>query len=106
MLYDISKAIGVAMVELGKAKIDEPTTFTKEDLDKYFDGVREPFFCFDTRTRLILRCDSRTTLEATLAAAANDLVQLGGSQSKSPKTCSRASSLKWKLSLRTRERRS
>jgi len=37
-LYDVAKAIGQAMVELGKAKSAEPTTFTKEELDKYFGG--------------------------------------------------------------------
>lgn len=40
LLYDAAKAIGAAMVELGRAKNDEPTTFTKEELDKYFGGVR------------------------------------------------------------------
>jgi len=40
-LYNVGKAIGEALVELGIAQSPEPTTFTKEDLDKYF-GVR-PF---------------------------------------------------------------
>lgn len=35
-LYDIGKAIGEALVALGKAKSPGPTTFTKEELDKYF----------------------------------------------------------------------
>ena len=38
-LYDLSKAIGTAMVELGRAEIDEPTTFTQEEFEKYFPGV-------------------------------------------------------------------
>lgn len=33
--YDISKAIGEAMVERGLSKTDEPTTFTDEELVKY-----------------------------------------------------------------------
>ncbi|ESK83754.1 NAD-P-binding protein [Moniliophthora roreri MCA 2997] len=37
-LYDISKAIGDAMVELGLSDDAEPTTFTDEDINKYFNG--------------------------------------------------------------------
>lgn len=38
-LYEVGKAIGEAMVALGKSDNPEPTTFTKEEIDKYF-GVR------------------------------------------------------------------
>ncbi|KAF8884044.1 hypothetical protein BD779DRAFT_1742694 [Infundibulicybe gibba] len=34
-LYDIGKAIGQALVDLRRAESAEPTTFTKEDMDKY-----------------------------------------------------------------------
>lgn len=34
--YDISKAIGKALVKRGISESDEPTTFTKEELAKYF----------------------------------------------------------------------
>ena len=34
--YDISKAIGKAMVELGLSDTDEPETFTTEQLGRYF----------------------------------------------------------------------
>ncbi|KAF8896241.1 hypothetical protein BD779DRAFT_1608539 [Infundibulicybe gibba] len=37
-LYDIGKAIAQALFDLGKGKSTEPTTFTKEEVDKYFDG--------------------------------------------------------------------
>jgi nucleoside-diphosphate-sugar epimerase len=37
-LYDVAKAIGEAIVALGKADNPEPTTFTKEEIDKYFQG--------------------------------------------------------------------
>ncbi|KAJ7786956.1 NAD(P)-binding protein [Mycena olivaceomarginata] len=37
-LYDVGKAIGTALVALGKSQSDEPTTFTQADLDKYFGG--------------------------------------------------------------------
>lgn len=36
--YELSKAIGSAMVELGFSKSDEPTTFTTEELIKYFSS--------------------------------------------------------------------
>jgi len=38
VLYDISKEVGRAMVACGKSSSDEPTTFTKEEIDKYFNG--------------------------------------------------------------------
>lgn len=38
-LIDISKAIGEAMVALGKAKSPKPTAFTDDEIDKYFNGV-------------------------------------------------------------------
>jgi hypothetical protein len=34
--YDISKAIGQAMVKLGLSKSDEPTTFSHDEIIKYF----------------------------------------------------------------------
>ncbi|KAF7318825.1 hypothetical protein HMN09_00217800 [Mycena chlorophos] len=37
-LYQVGKAIGEAMVALGKTDNAEPTTFTKEELDKYMQG--------------------------------------------------------------------
>lgn len=37
--YDISKEIGRAMVELGLSKDAEPTTFSDEELVKYFGSV-------------------------------------------------------------------
>jgi len=37
-MYDVGKEVGRALVALGKSSSDEPTTFTKEDLDKYFGG--------------------------------------------------------------------
>ncbi|KAF8807005.1 NAD(P)-binding protein [Phlegmacium glaucopus] len=37
-LYDVGKAVGEALVAIGKADNPEPTTFTKEDIDRYFKG--------------------------------------------------------------------
>lgn len=39
MLYAVSRAIGEALVALGKASTDKVTTFSPEELDKYFGGV-------------------------------------------------------------------
>lgn len=38
-LYDVAKAIAEALVAIGRGKSSEPTTFTQEDLVKYFKGV-------------------------------------------------------------------
>jgi hypothetical protein len=43
-LYDVGKAIGEALFEIGKTDNPEPTTFTQEDLDKYFQVSNRPKF--------------------------------------------------------------
>ncbi|KAF5382083.1 hypothetical protein D9615_004318 [Tricholomella constricta] len=48
-LYEVGKAVGKALVEIGKAKSDEPTTFTKEEIDKYFGG--SPYLGSNSRCR-------------------------------------------------------
>ena len=35
-MYDAGKAVGEALVDLGITQSPEPTTFKKEELDKYF----------------------------------------------------------------------
>ncbi|KAL4268610.1 NAD(P)-dependent Metabolic Enzyme [Pleurotus pulmonarius] len=37
-LHDVGKAIAEVLVDLGIGKSREPTTFTKEEIDKYFQG--------------------------------------------------------------------
>jgi len=37
-LYDVSKELGRAMVAVGKSSSEEPTTFTKEEMNKYFQA--------------------------------------------------------------------
>lgn len=44
-LADIGRAIGQAMVDLGKAKSAEPTSFTSDEVQKYF-RVRFPCSTF------------------------------------------------------------
>ena len=45
-LYDVAKAIQEAMVELGLSKETEPSSFTREEVQKYF-GVGRRFFNVD-----------------------------------------------------------
>ncbi|KAI0644728.1 NAD-P-binding protein [Trametes meyenii] len=37
-LYDVARTIGAVFKDFGLSESDEPTTFTKEELDKYFYG--------------------------------------------------------------------
>ncbi|KXN91707.1 hypothetical protein AN958_12559 [Leucoagaricus sp. SymC.cos] len=37
-LYEVGKELGRVLVAAGKASSEEPTTFTKEEIDKYFNG--------------------------------------------------------------------
>ncbi|KAF9453420.1 NAD(P)-binding protein [Macrolepiota fuliginosa MF-IS2] len=37
-LYDVGREIGHVLVELGKSSVAEPTTFTQEEVNKYFAG--------------------------------------------------------------------
>ncbi len=39
ILLDVAKTIGAELKELGLAESDEPTTFTKEEVDRWFGGV-------------------------------------------------------------------
>lgn len=36
-LYQIGKAVSEALFEIGKGKSSEPTTFSKEEIEKYFN---------------------------------------------------------------------
>jgi len=48
-LYDVGKAIGEALVALGRSDSAEPTTFTQAELDKYFGG--SPYLGSNSRCR-------------------------------------------------------
>ncbi|KAF8885460.1 hypothetical protein BD779DRAFT_674409 [Infundibulicybe gibba] len=72
-LYDVGKAIGQALVDLGKAKSAEPTTFTKEEIDKYLRG------CY---------------LDSNSRCKANRSRSIGWNPVKTPATCSPASNPK------------
>ncbi|KAJ7174949.1 NAD-binding protein [Mycena crocata] len=48
-LYDVGKAIGEALVALGKSDSAEPTTFSQAELDKYFKGAT--YFGSNSRCR-------------------------------------------------------
>ncbi|THU82952.1 NAD-binding protein, partial [Dendrothele bispora CBS 962.96] len=63
-LYDIGKAIAESLVAGGKAKESEPTTFTKEEIDKYFAGsnyLGSNSRCRSTRGRALGWSPKRTT---------------------------------------------
>jgi hypothetical protein len=36
-LYEVSKTIGEGLVAMGKSSDAEPTTFSKDEIDKYFN---------------------------------------------------------------------
>lgn len=44
-MYEVAKAIGEALVEIGKSDNPEPLTFTKEEVNKYLN-VRSGFQIF------------------------------------------------------------
>ena len=44
-LYEVGKAIGEALVALGITDNPEPTTLTKEEVDKYFQVRNRPNIC-------------------------------------------------------------
>ncbi|KAH8117907.1 hypothetical protein DFH11DRAFT_1571372 [Phellopilus nigrolimitatus] len=63
-LFDVSKAVAEALVAVGKGKTATPTTFTQEELDKYFDG--SPYLgsnsrCVANRSRAIGWAPTRST---------------------------------------------
>lgn len=66
-LLDAAKVYTAALHELGKSKTPEPTTYTKEDIDKYLDGVRT-WFWFDTGAIGILTLDRVNILVRTRSA--------------------------------------
>ncbi|KAF8066913.1 hypothetical protein FPV67DRAFT_1215028 [Lyophyllum atratum] len=48
-LYDVGKAVSEALVAIGKGKSAEPTTFTQEEINKYFGG--SPYLGSNSRCR-------------------------------------------------------
>jgi len=38
-LYDVGKAVASALAKLGKGQSEEPTTFSQEEINKFFRGV-------------------------------------------------------------------
>lgn len=52
-MYEVGKAIGQGLVAVGMAKDPEPTTYTKEELGKYF-GVSIFGHCTDRELNFIL----------------------------------------------------
>lgn len=94
--YEISKAIGLAMVDLGLSKDDEPTTFSKEELVEYF-GSEVPSYISVTvvykwLTVTFAACRRwGITLEPTPVVEPHTPGHLAGSRSIRRTTCSPAS---------------
>ena len=88
--YDISKAIGRAMVELGLSKTDEPDSFTDEELAKLFGsevcGVSEVHFGIMGETDVLGRRWVVTTVQIP-DAVLRIRGRWDGSQSTRKKIC-------------------
>ncbi|KAF9466577.1 hypothetical protein BDZ94DRAFT_1319443 [Collybia nuda] len=78
-LYDVGKAIAKALVDAGKGRSPEPTTFTQEEIEKYFGGsdyLGSNSRCRGNRSRSIGWKPTHTTtdflgsIEAEVEAAA------------------------------------
>lgn len=94
--YEISKAIGLAMVDLGLSKDDEPTPFSKEELVKYFGSEVQSYMSatvvYMWLTVAYVACRRwGITSEPTPAAEPHTLGRLVGSRSTRRTTCSPAS---------------
>jgi len=97
-LYDVGKAIAENLVSAGKGKDSEPTTFTKEEIDKYF-GVRIiRFFChsFPDPLMLLNLFRGATTLDLILAVGRQEVEPWDGLQNGRPKICWPVSRQRWK----------
>ncbi|KAL0564751.1 hypothetical protein V5O48_017289, partial [Marasmius crinis-equi] len=83
-LYDVSKAVGEALVDLGISESPEPTTFTKEELDKYFGGsdyLGSNSRCRANRSKSVGWNPSKTTDDflKSIKPEVEALVKAGGS---------------------------
>ncbi|EJF65198.1 hypothetical protein DICSQDRAFT_50371 [Dichomitus squalens LYAD-421 SS1] len=71
-LYDVSKAIGAGLKDLRLVEDPEPSSFTTEELDKYFDGVSILLLGSNSRCRgqraRAIRWNPRKTTEDMLAS--------------------------------------
>ena len=103
-LYDVGKAIGEALVAFGKSDNPEPTTFTKEEIDKYFQVSNHPKFVREQSLTMILRV--LRILGQTPELWQIDQGLLGGSPSKALRISLRASSRRLLPSSRNLERHS
>jgi len=97
-LYDVGKAIGEALVAIGKADDPEPTTFTEEDIAKYFRVSDHPKFI--TRASLTEMLRARRFLGQTPVLWRIDRDPLGGSPSRRLRISLRASSRRLLRSFR------
>ncbi|KZT23307.1 NAD(P)-binding protein [Neolentinus lepideus HHB14362 ss-1] len=81
--YEVAKAIGESLVEKGRTESSEPTTFSAEELDKYFAGI--PFLgtnsaCKAERSRAIGWKPTKTTKDALESVPAEVDALIGNGQ--------------------------
>ncbi|KAJ3971259.1 NAD(P)-binding protein [Lentinula raphanica] len=65
-LYQVGKAISDVMFKMNRSKGGEPTTFTKEEIDKYFNGssyLGSNSRCRSTRSRALGWTPTKTTAD-------------------------------------------
>lgn len=103
-LYAVGEAIGEALVAIGKADNPEPTSFTQEEIQKYFQVCNYPRFVPEQSDQGWFR--GRRFLGQTLALWRIDHDLLGGNLSKRPRTSLRVSSRKLLRSFRNLGRHS
>ncbi|THU98280.1 NAD-binding protein [Dendrothele bispora CBS 962.96] len=78
-LYDVAKAIAENLVAEGKAKESDPTTFTKEEIVKYFpqsDNSEHNSRCRSTRARALGWLPKRTTQDMLASIKAEVEVEI------------------------------
>lgn len=88
--YDVSKAIGKALVKRGLSKSDEPTTFADEELIKYWGSV--------VRSHIVFLNSLAGTI---LISTSQEFSNMWGSNSRARGGHSR--SLGWKPKLTTKD---
>lgn len=86
-LLDVAKAIGKALVDFRLAETEEPSPFTKEELENFFDGVsRHELFASKPHT-LLMNTRSLRASEPTPVVVLNDRGQLVGKHARPRRTC-------------------
>lgn len=96
--YDLSKAIGKALVRRGLAQTDEPTSFTSEELIKNFGSeVCTPQSSHRTRLIAVYRRTSATCLGATPVPGGRKQGHSDGNPNSTLRASSTVSMRRWRF---------